>query len=71
MPQTHESGDTVKPWRIVRHIENRIGPHGGRYWLLTLECGHLKCARKPCLRPYQIFRRIRFAPKKVACLVCP
>jgi hypothetical protein len=31
----------------VVHIEDRIGPRGGRYWILKLACGHLKAVRQP------------------------
>jgi hypothetical protein len=24
----------------VVHIEHRVGPQGGRYWVLKLDCGH-------------------------------
>lgn len=31
----------------VAHIEDKVGPHGGAYWLLTLSCGHFKAVRQP------------------------
>lgn len=59
-------------WAEVTLIEDRVGPHGGRFWLLHLACGHLKSARKPKLHDFQVVsrRRIAFAPKRVRCLLC-
>lgn len=71
--------------RDVVHIEDRIGPHGGEYWLLTLACGHLAVQRKPrgsvCTVAdpssgggVQTFRspfaRPRLAPKRKMCPLC-
>jgi hypothetical protein len=55
----------------VVHIKDSVGPHGGRYWFLTLSCGHFKAVRQPHFRGVQaIVRPIRFAPKSVHCIVC-
>lgn len=64
----------MKAWKRVVHIESRTGPHGGRHWILTLECGHHAVHKQPRLSPVQAagLRRVRstFAPKKKLCWVC-
>lgn len=57
--------------RDVTHIKDCTGPHGGRYWFLTLSCGHFKAVRMPHYRLAQaITRPIKFAPKRCQCLIC-
>lgn len=61
-----------KPWREVVHIEDCIGGHGGDYWLLTLDCGHVAARTKPAFRAWKIFDPIEkfLAPKCVRCAYC-
>ena len=71
-------------WKTVVHIEDCVGVHGGLYWMLTLECGHLKSVRKQVLRDFWLIGEAlgkstgmnlpkyapRFAPKRLRCLLC-
>lgn len=69
-----------KPWRSVQHISERVGPRGGEYWALTLECGHLEFRNKPRSRgpmlPAMVAMGKRYrirsgsAPYRVRCLTC-
>ncbi len=61
----------MKRWRKVVHIEEGEGPHGGRHWLLELECGHFAIHQIPKVRIYQLVsRKPTGAPKKKRCWVC-
>jgi len=75
-----------KPYREVVHIEDRRGPRGGPYWLLTLSCGHIVTRRAPNPDPLRVSSTVMFladeegvdryldsqcAPKKVRCIHCP
>jgi len=66
MGQTRIAGD----WKDVVHIEERTGPRGGAYWLLTLECGHRKTVPRHPGYAYRLPVACRFAPKRVRCLHC-
>lgn len=62
------------PLRQVVYIAEREGPRGGRYWMLTLECGHL--ATRDIPSPKCVVRSLMqgnvpsFAPEKVKCIIC-
>ncbi len=73
------------PWRTVVHIEDKVGPKGGPYWRLTLECGHLAFRRRwnptpeqfvsslvsPLVAMDKMPRRRRLdAPQRLRCLHC-
>jgi hypothetical protein len=63
-----------KPWRDVVHIADNTGPRGGRYWTLTLECGHHAFRPVPVIAPDKmaaVFGRVRTAPHRVRCYFCP
>jgi hypothetical protein len=63
-----------KPWRQVTHISEVEGDRGGWAWVLDLECGHVAVRPQPSRRAgrltQRLFRKLRFAPKKVRCRVC-
>lgn len=57
-------GKKQGPFTAVENIEIRRGPRGGRYWLLTLECGHVTTRSSASnFTP-------RTAPQKVRCIIC-
>lgn len=62
------------PLREVVHIFDRVGPRGGAYWLLVLDCGHLVARPRHVVRhwtalTHALFEPIekRFAPRSVQC----
>lgn len=61
-------------WKAVVHIEHKVGPRGGPYWCLTLECGHLAFRRSETLDPQRLIARLRrpalAAPTRVRCIHC-
>ncbi len=72
-----------KPWRTVVYIEESEGPKGGRYWTLTLDCGHhafrpiprlnIAAAISPIVLMTKHRRRpplVRTAPQRVRCIFC-
>lgn len=54
----------------VIYIEDHVGPRGGEYWLLTLECGHIKYKYKPRFRIGFFCRGPITAPHSVRCWHC-
>jgi hypothetical protein len=56
----------MAPWRAVTHIEV-----GERNYALTLECGHLKFARRSVPRAFSITNRPQLPPRRVRCKFCP
>lgn len=63
----------MKTWSDVIKIEDSEGRKGGRYWWLTLSCGHGTARRKPRFDPARhILNSTKglFAPRRVVCLVC-
>lgn len=61
------------PWSEVVHIGENTGAHGGRFWVLTLACGHIATRSNPVPKNLtEMFGRrgLRFAPKRVRCYVC-
>jgi hypothetical protein len=59
------------PWKKVIHIEDRVGRRGGLYWLLRLECGHLRSVRhKVPTGARALTAPLHFAPKRLRCLIC-
>lgn len=61
----------IEFWREVTHIEDRVGPQGGEYWLLTLTCGHLVAKRKRLFHRYRVLtQKLEFAPQKMICVSC-
>lgn len=69
------STTSKRPWSEVAHIEHLEGRCGGKFWFLTLACGHFKSVRmtaRPSIFPLTpLGIRCSFAPKKVRCLLCP
>ena len=59
--------DLDRGFRRVVHIEHRTGRRGGRWWWLTLECGHFKSVHVPPFR--HLFQKVRQAPRKLKCLM--
>lgn len=56
--------------RAVVHIGAlRTGPHGGKFRLLELECGHYKAWA--AYQPRTIMSPPRIAPKRARCILCP
>lgn len=66
--------------RRVVHIEEVTGRHGGKGWVLTLECGHLAVRHRPSPDPVRVasmlvgvgvdrMQRLR-APERVRCWRC-
>ena len=57
------------PLRRVDFIgDTKIGPHGGEYKMLTLECGHWQAWSVPQPRPFA--RVPMLVPQRVRCLCC-
>jgi len=63
------------PFRQVIYILHKVGPLGGEYWDLLLECGHSAFRRLPRFditafmgRPFK--PESHSAPQKVRCLLC-
>lgn len=62
----------VKPYREVFHIARKVGPRGGKAWLLTLVCGHTELRPRPRLASaaaYTGSRRL-WPARHVKCLMC-
>ncbi len=59
--------DLDRGFRRVTHIEHRTGARGGRWWWLTLECGHSRSVHNPPFR--HVFQKVRHAPRKLKCLM--
>jgi len=59
-------------WKKVTHIKICEGTRGGRYYFLTLECGHFKSIAIPPFREYMMMVpfKPRNAPEKVICPIC-
>ena len=58
--------EPLKPWRNVTFIKESVGPRGGEYWWLTLECGHHKAVAIPVLSPAGSWRaESAHSPKEV------
>jgi len=62
----------MRPFRDVEHIEERTGSRGGRYWLLTLSCGHIVTRDIPRFRIWKALdgQMPPTAPHRVQCRVC-
>lgn len=54
----------------VVHIEDRVGPLGGEYWVLTLGCKHTAVRSKRPFRIWKIWKQPSFAPRRAKCIVC-
>lgn len=52
--------------QVVAKIQTTTGPHGGKAWILTLECG-LAVRSIP---KFRFARRLQLAPKRAKCRVC-
>lgn len=73
-----------RPWRDVENVSMSTGPHGGRAWILTLNCGHVAVRSMPSsrrvvfgsggpLRKADGSRKNRvqlLAPRRVKCMLC-
>ncbi len=57
-------------WRKVVDIKECAGSKGGRYWGLTLECGHYLSHARPPFRRGVLNFKPQFAPKKKLCSIC-
>ena len=60
------------PLRKVVCIEDHVGPQGGEFWMLTLECGHVVARRKPRFEVWRDLWNLSkyFAPKRCRCFTC-
>lgn len=68
LPRKRSRPAVLKPWRAVEHIADNVGPRGGEYWTLTLECGHLTFCPVP--RFNLSYPKIRSAPRRMRCRFC-
>lgn len=57
---------TARALLDVEHIEERVGPHGGKYWRLRLSCGHSVARGVP---KFRFGTRPRLAPRRAKCLL--
>lgn len=72
---------TFGPLREVVHIEEGEGARGGKYWWVTLECGHHKGIQQRYTKsPERLFGVLTsgrvtldqlMCPKRARCLFCP
>ncbi len=61
------------PWRKVAHIEINEGAKGGRYYGLTLECGHYTTVTIRPFNPSRILMpgyKVQLAPQRCRCWHC-
>jgi hypothetical protein len=53
--------------KAVEDVTITTGPHGGKAWVLKLDCGHVAVRSIP---KFKFARRLRLAPHKAKCGVC-
>jgi len=67
--------DLAGPLREVVYIFDRVGPRGGPYWRLVLECGHSVARKRHDPKDFAavshaMFRPLSESPKRVQCHDC-